>query len=33
VRAVLPALRFLPAEAGGRRVRQLVRQPFTFALR
>jgi hypothetical protein len=25
-------MRFRPAEAGGRRVRQLVRQPFTFSL-
>lgn len=33
VRAALPAMRFVPAEAGGRRVRQLVRQPFSFAVR
>ena len=33
VRSALPAMRFLPAEAGGRRVRQLVRQPFSFAVR
>jgi len=33
VSAVLPSLRFLPAEAAGRRVRQLVRQPFSFAIR
>lgn len=33
VRAVLPALRFTPAEAGGRRVRQLVEVPFAFAMR
>jgi protein TonB len=33
VRAALPGMRFLPAEAGGRRVRQLVRQPFSFAVR
>lgn len=32
VREVLPRLRFLPAEAGGRKVRQLVRQPFEFRL-
>lgn len=30
VRAVLPRMRFAPAEAGGRRVRQWVRQPFEF---
>ena len=30
VREVIPQLRFLPAEAGGRKVRQLVRQPFGF---
>jgi hypothetical protein len=30
VRAVLPAQRFSPAEVGGRKVRQLVQQPFTF---
>lgn len=33
VRQVLPRLRFRPAEAGGRRVRQLVQQEFRFALR
>lgn len=32
-RAALPALRFSPAEAGGRRVRQLVELPFAFELR
>ncbi len=32
VRAVLPRLRFLPAEAQGRKVRQLVRLPFRFDL-
>lgn len=32
VRDILPHLRFLPAEAGGRKVRQLVRQPFEFRL-
>jgi TonB family protein len=32
VRAVLLRQRFLPAEAGGRRVRQLVLQPFEFRL-
>lgn len=33
VRAGLPAMRFNPAELGGRRVKQLVQQPFTFSLR
>jgi protein TonB len=32
VRAVLPALRFVPAEAGGRRARMLVELPFEFRL-
>lgn len=32
VRRVLPRLRFLPAEAHGRKVRQLVQQPFVFGL-
>jgi periplasmic protein TonB len=32
VRAILPALRFVPAEAGGRRVRMLVDLPFEFRL-
>jgi protein TonB len=32
VRAILPALRFVPAEAGGRRVRMLVDIPFEFRL-
>ena len=32
VRAALPRLRFAPAEAGGRRVRQLVEMPFEFTL-
>ncbi len=32
VRAVLPKYRFLPAEAQGNRVRQLVRMPFRFDL-
>lgn len=30
VRAALPRMRFRPAEIGGRRVRQLVQQPFVF---
>ncbi|MBA3853316.1 MAG: hypothetical protein C0503_02815 [Gemmatimonas sp.] len=33
VRAALPGLRFLPAELQGRKVRQLVQQPFTFDLK
>jgi TonB family protein len=32
VRRVLPDMRFYPAEIGGRKVRQMVQQPFTFAL-
>lgn len=32
VRRALPKVRFLPAESGGRRVRQLVQQPFRFGL-
>ena len=32
VRAALPTLRFRPARKGGRAVRQVVEQPFTFAL-
>lgn len=32
VRSALPRLRFLPAEVGGRKVRQLVQQPFVFNL-
>jgi len=32
-RAALPSLRFTPAQAGGRRVRQLVELPFSFELR
>jgi periplasmic protein TonB len=32
VRSALPTYRFLPAEAQGRRVRQLVRLPFRFSL-
>lgn len=31
VKAVLPDMRFIPAEVGGRKVKQLVQQPFTFA--
>ena len=32
IERVIPLARFVPAEAGGRRVRQLVQQPFTFAI-
>jgi len=32
VRAALPSLRFTPARAGGRAVRQLVELPFEFAM-
>jgi protein TonB len=32
VERALPQARFIPAEAGGRRVRQLVQQPFAFAI-
>ena len=30
VRTALPTMRFLPAEVGGRKVKQLVQQPFVF---
>ena len=32
VKNVLPRYRFIPAETGGRKVKQLVQLPFTFAL-
>ena len=32
VRQALPGMKFIPAEVGGRRVKQLVQQPFTFAI-
>ncbi len=32
VRAALPLMRFIPAEIGGRKVKQLVQQPFVFAI-
>ncbi len=32
VRSALPNMRFLPAEVGGRKVKQLVQQPFVFNL-
>ncbi|MHB1222709.1 MAG: energy transducer TonB [Gemmatimonadaceae bacterium] len=33
VRRALPEMRFSPAEVGGRKVRQLVQQPFVFDIR
>jgi protein TonB len=32
VKNALPQMRFYPAEVGGRKVKQLVQQPFTFSL-
>lgn len=32
VKQALPAMRFVPAEVGGRKVKQMVQQPFSFAL-
>jgi protein TonB len=32
VKSALPGMRFIPAEVGGRKVRQLVQQPFSFAI-
>jgi protein TonB len=32
VKNALPNMRFIPAEVGGRKVKQLVQQPFTFAI-
>ena len=32
VKAALPAMRFIPAEVGGRKVKQQVQQPFVFAI-
>ena len=32
VREALPAMRFHPAEVGGRRVKQLVQMPFSFSI-
>ena len=32
VREALPAMRFTPAELGGRKVKQVVQQPFTFRI-
>lgn len=33
VREQLPRMKFLPAEVGGRKVKQLVQQPFEFSIR
>jgi protein TonB len=32
VKSALPRMKFYPAEVGGRKVKQLVQQPFTFSL-
>lgn len=32
VKNALPQMRFIPAEVGGRRVKQLVQQPFSFSI-
>jgi protein TonB len=32
VRQALPSMRFIPAEVGGKKVKQLVQQPFSFAI-
>ena len=32
VREAVPSMRFVPAKLNGRRVRQVVQQPFTFAV-
>jgi protein TonB len=32
VRNALPEMRFVPAEVGGRKVKQLVQQPFTYSI-
>ena len=32
VKNALPNMRFYPAEVGGKKVKQLVQQPFTFSL-
>ncbi len=32
VKNALPGMRFIPAEVGGRKVRQLVQQPFAFGI-
>ena len=32
VKQALPSMRFIPAEVGGKKVKQLVQQPFSFAI-
>ena len=32
VKNALPQMKFIPAEVGGRKVKQLVQQPFTFSI-
>ncbi len=32
VQSALPRMRFIPAEVGGKKVKQLVQQPFTFTI-
>ena len=32
VKNALPNMKFIPAELAGRKVRQLVQQPFTFSI-
>ena len=32
VKNALPNMKFIPAEVGGRKVKQLVQQPFTFSI-
>ena len=32
VKNALPRMRFIPAEVGGKKVKQLVQQPFSFAI-
>jgi protein TonB len=32
VRSALPGMRFIPAEVGGKKVKQLVQQPFAFTI-
>lgn len=32
VKQALPTMRFIPAEVGGKKVKQLVQQPFSFAI-
>jgi protein TonB len=32
VKNALPQMKFIPAEVGGKKVKQLVQQPFTFSI-